>query len=74
MFALTLHNTVIQYKNDLQKAAKINVTLRYPLEIIYVLYKTSQKEYEKIILSCLILNWLIHLVAKAELPKLIQDI
>ena len=50
MFALTLHNTVIQYKNDskdLQKAAKINVTLRYPLEIIYVLYKTSQKEYEK---------------------------
>ena len=50
MFALTLHNTVIQYKNDskdLQKAAKINVTLRYPLEIIYVLCKTSQKEYEK---------------------------
>ena len=47
MFALTLHNTVIQYKNDLQKAAKINVTLRYPLEIIYVLYKTSQTEYEK---------------------------
>ena len=47
--SITLCNTVIQYNNGskgLQKAAKINVTLRYPLEKIYVLYETSQKEYE----------------------------
>ena len=48
---MEIYNTVVQYNNDskdLQKVAKINVTLRYSLEKIYVLYKTSQKEYEQI--------------------------
>ena len=31
----------------MQKAAKIDVTLHYPLEKIYVLHKISQKEYGK---------------------------
>ena len=46
---ITLYNTAIQYNDDtkdFEKAAKINVTLRYPLEKNHVLCKTSQKEYE----------------------------
>ena len=45
--SITPYNTVIQYNidsKDLQKAAKINVTLRYSLEKNYVLSKTSHQE------------------------------
>ena len=57
---ITLYNTVIQYNNDsidLQKAAKINVTLRYPLEKFMCYTKHHKKNANKFILSSSILDW-----------------
>ena len=49
MHKLIQHWLITQYNNDykdLQKSAKINLTLCYLLEKIDMLYKTLQKKYD----------------------------